>query len=132
MIDKSINNINCPTYRAKLLEANEIHLFSDRSQVLNDTHYQNGTIIFDETIISEYTNDTDDIPAVKNKTILFDITKLEGEVCQAEIDSQILDSKLNVYTAPFDTVFGIIMILFAGGWSDKNGRRKPCMVKTEI
>lgn len=27
-----------------------------------------------------------------------------------------------------DSVFGIIMILFAGGWSDKRGRRKPCML----
>lgn len=27
-----------------------------------------------------------------------------------------------------DTVFGILMILFAGGWSDKKGKRKPCML----
>lgn len=27
-----------------------------------------------------------------------------------------------------DSVFGIIMILFAGGWSDKRGKRKPCML----
>lgn len=27
-----------------------------------------------------------------------------------------------------DTVFGILMILFAGGWSDRTGRRKPCML----
>lgn len=27
-----------------------------------------------------------------------------------------------------DSVFGILMILFAGGWSDKRGKRKPCML----
>lgn len=27
-----------------------------------------------------------------------------------------------------DSVFGILMILFAGGWSDRKGRRKPCML----
>lgn len=32
---------------------------------------------------------------------------------------------MNVFT---DTVFGILMILFAGGWSDRTGRRKPCML----
>lgn len=27
-----------------------------------------------------------------------------------------------------DSIFGIVMILFAGGWSDKRGKRKPCML----
>lgn len=27
-----------------------------------------------------------------------------------------------------ESVFGIVMVLFVGGWSDKNRRRKPCML----
>lgn len=115
MIDKSKNNINCPEFREKMREENAIHLFSDRSQVLNDTHYSNGTSIL-----------TDDNPL--NKTIVFDVTALERDVCHAEIESQKLDTKLNAITSPFDSFFGIVMILFAGGWSDKRGKRKPCML----
>lgn len=96
-------------------EENVIHLYSDRSQVLNDTHYLNETVIF-----------PNDNPL--NKTILFDVTALEEAVCHAEIESQKLDTKLNAFTSPFDSFFGIVMILFAGGWSDKRHRRKPCML----
>ncbi|XP_055321169.1 uncharacterized protein LOC129577699 isoform X2 [Sitodiplosis mosellana] len=115
MIDKTINNINCVTVREKLKESSHqaIHLYSDRSQVLDDYTWKNGTPI---------------LPPNSNATIKFDITELEQLVCQAEVDSQKLDTKLNLITAPFDSVFGIIMILFAGGWSDKRGKRKPCML----
>lgn len=64
MIDKSINNINCVDVREKLKEpTNEaIHLYSDRSQVLDDFTWKNGTPILS-------TN--------SNATIKFDITELE-------------------------------------------------------
>lgn len=115
MIDKSKNNINCPEFREKMHQEKEIHLYSDRSQVLNDTHYFNGTSILSEN-------------NPLNITVLFDLTELEHDVCHAEIESQKLDTKLNAITSPFDSFFGIIMILFAGGWSDKHGRRKPCLL----
>lgn len=113
MIDKSINNINCVDFRGKVAKDGEVHLYSDRRQVLNDTHYTNGSSILLEG---------------QNKTIFFDITMLEHDVCHAEIESQKLDTKLNAFTSPFDSFFGIVMILFAGGWSDKRGKRKPCMI----
>jgi len=115
MIDKSINDINCVTFREKQRQstAEAIHLYIDRSQVLDDFTFKNGSLI---------------LPANSTAQVLFDITELEELVCQAEIDSQKLDTKLNLITAPFDSVFGIIMILFAGGWSDKRGKRKPCML----
>lgn len=113
MIDKTINNINCVDFREKMANENEIHLYIDRTQVVNDTHFTNGSSILLEGL---------------NKTIQFDVTKLENDVCHAEIESQRLDAKLNAFTSPFDSFFGIVMILFAGGWSDKRGKRKPCMI----
>lgn len=78
------------------------------------------------------------------------VTDLERLACAAEIDSQTLDTQLNVYTAPMgnfnlnlcfvrtfitggfltESTFAILMILFAAGWSDRRGLRKPCMVKS--
>lgn len=83
-----MNNINCVTFREKLREPSNqvIHLYIDRSQVTDDLTYKNGTPI---------------IPANSNATVKFDITELEELVCQAEIDSQKLDTKLNLITAPF-------------------------------
>lgn len=60
--------------------------------------------------------------------ITFDINPLEPQVCKAETSSQILETKLNKYLSPVQSFFPIILILFAGGWSDKRGRRKICML----
>lgn len=110
MIDKSINNIDCVEVRARKSDTNEtIDLDHDLAYNASYIKAYNGSELIDLNI-SESKSD------------------LEEQVCKAEIDSQILDSALNVYTAPFDTVFGILMILFAGGWSDKKGKRKPCML----
>ncbi|KAG4076448.1 hypothetical protein HA402_005891 [Bradysia odoriphaga] len=110
MIDKSINNIDCVEVRGRK----------------SDT---NGTIELDHDLMynSSY-NKAYNGSELINLNISDTKSYLEEQVCKAEIDSQILDSALNVYTAPFDTVFGILMILFAGGWSDKKGKRKPCML----
>lgn len=88
MIDKSINDINCVTFREKQRQstAQFIHLYSDRSQVRDDFTFKNGSLI---------------LPANSTAEVLFDITELEELVCQAEIDSQKLDTKLNLFTAPF-------------------------------
>lgn len=106
MIDKSINGIDCVDVRSKLNARNysgfeDLHLSAeDIEQLVHDPMYN----------VSE------------------GLSELSIDVCRAEVDSQILDSELNVYTSPFDSVFGILMILFAGGWSDRTGRRKPCMI----
>lgn len=106
MIDKTINDINCVEFR----ESN-----SDNNGTIDSD------LIYNATYIKVY-NGSDLIVSNVNRSYL------EEQVCKAEIDSQILDSKLNAITSPFDTVFGILMILFAGGWSDKKGKRKPCML----
>lgn len=64
MIDKSINDINCVDVREKLKQPiyDAIHLYKDRSQVLDDFTWKNGTPI---------------LPPNSNATIHFDITVLE-------------------------------------------------------
>lgn len=91
MIDKSLNNINCPEFREKVKEPLEkaIHLYSDRSQVINETHFINGTAILQPN---------------STGTVLFDISELELLVCQAEIESQKLDTRINLVTAPFGKI----------------------------
>lgn len=88
MIDKTKNDINCVTFREKQRQSNDeaIHLYSDRSQVLDDFTFKNGSSILSPNSTAK---------------VLFDITELEELVCQAEIDSQKLDTKLNLITAPF-------------------------------
>lgn len=88
MIDKSLNNINCPEFRDKLREPTDrvLHLYRDHSQVINETHFNNGSSI---------------LPSNSTANILFDISELEMLVCQAEIESQKLDTRLNLVTAPF-------------------------------
>ncbi|KAJ6636395.1 Proton-coupled folate transporter [Pseudolycoriella hygida] len=109
MIDKSINNIDCVEVRGRMKSDTNESMELDHDLFYNTTRIKsfNGSEVVD---------------------LKFTLTDLEEDVCKAEVDSQILDSALNVYTAPFDTVFGILMILFAGGWSDKKGKRKPCML----
>lgn len=86
MIDKSLNDINCATMKEKLKAKNEIHLYDDRSQVLDDYTFKNGSLI---------------VPANSTAKVFFDIRKLEEEVCHAEVNSQKLDTQLNLITAPF-------------------------------
>lgn len=106
MIDKSINDINCVTFRDKQKQSTSlaIHLYSDRSQVLNDTTFKNGSAI---------------LPLNSTAQIIFDITELEELVCQAEIDSQKLDTKLNLITAPFGRwIYKLNVILCGYEWND--------------
>lgn len=95
MIDKSLNNINCPEFREKLKEPIDkaIHLYRDRSQVMNETHFTNGTAILQPNAAA---------------TILFDISELELLVCQAEIESQKLDTRINLVTTPFGKIKSFI------------------------
>ncbi len=125
MIDKAINNINC----------GEV---SDRQESFTQANI---------TTNVEWTN----------KTPEFNITNhdFEMEVCRAERESQKLGSTISAYIAPFSknliqsemygsydvthvldiylgSVIGIVLALFAGNWSDKSGRRKPCILIPQI
>lgn len=78
MIDKSINHIDCVDVRNR---------------------QKNGNMTYDDddTIITEYIHDV-------AFNISESLSELEIDVCRAEVDSQKLDSALNVYTAPFGTL----------------------------
>lgn len=79
MIDKSINNIDCVEVRS-------------RPEMDNLT-----------VLPIDYGNSSVEVLMIKdfqyNTTI--PLSELEKMVCDAEVDSQILDSYLNFYTAPF-------------------------------
>lgn len=80
MIDKSINNIDCVEVR-------------ERHDIIATNITENNILggiapILDERVFK-----------VLNE--LWNITQLEEKVCEAEIDSQKLDTELNLYTAPF-------------------------------
>ncbi|KAL7729113.1 hypothetical protein ACLKA6_009587 [Drosophila palustris] len=49
-------------------------------------------------------------------------------VCKAEIESQILLADVSGKRAPIAAIFPLIILLFAGGWSDRYNKRKPCMI----
>lgn len=115
VVNKSIHNIDCSEFESRVLEKNVIHLFSDRSQVYNDTLFINGT-----RILPEYNPD--------NITVLFDIPPLEPEVCEAEAKSQRVEAQTHAYTSSLQSIFPVILILFAASWSDKRGHRKICML----
>lgn len=86
MIDKSINNIDCVYVREKELAAN----YTTVGGVNDDSLTLNASTIV--TIVNS-------MQYLDGETA--QLTELEVEVCRAEVDSQILDSALNVYTAPF-------------------------------
>lgn len=88
MIDKSINMIDCTQVRAQ------------QKSEANQSMELDPDIIYNTTYIKSY-NGSELIDV--NITGTFD--DLKDEVCKAEIDSQILDSALNVYTAPFGKHF---------------------------
>lgn len=53
---------------------------------------------------------------------------LVKNVCLAEKESQKLISKLYAYRSPIGTTFVLVIVLFAGAWSDKHQIRKPFML----
>lgn len=56
------------------------------------------------------------------------MTKLRKLVCVAEENSQELLAKIKGIRAPISSFFPLIIVLFAGGYSDKYNLRKPCMI----
>lgn len=117
VMDKSIHQIDCDDVSRKLQSENEMHLYSDRSHVLNDTHYTNETSILLEG---------------QNRTILFNVTNLEIDVCRAEIESQALDNKLSAFSTFLNWFPSTLITIFAARWSDKQGKRKSCMIFSMI
>lgn len=141
MMDKAMNNINC----------GEV---SDRQLLLSE--YDSAKIT---TSISKYQSEFEN--GFGNDTVESTTTPefnrsnhdFEMEVCRAERQSQKLGSTISAYIAPFgnyfqlqkmktvyppihlfhvDSVIGIVLVLFAGSWSDKSGRRKPCILIPQI
>lgn len=53
---------------------------------------------------------------------------LAQEVCRAETESQKLLSVVFGLRSPIAAIFPLIIVLFAGGWSDKKGIRKPLVL----
>ena len=56
------------------------------------------------------------------------IYNLTRDVCIAETESQKLLSVVFGLRSPISAVFPLIIVLFAGGWSDKKGIRKPLVL----
>ncbi len=122
MMDKAINNINC----------GEV---SDRQKSFTQANI---------TTNVEWNNKTQEFNSTNHD--------FEMEVCRAELESQKLGSTISAYIAPFgkdsnqitkkrmdhnqlfssDSAIGIVLVLFAGNWSDKSGRRKPCILVPQI
>lgn len=69
---------------------------SEANQSLEVDH----DLIYNATYIKAYNGSE-----VIDLNITGTLSDLEDDVCRAEIDSQILDSALNVYTAPFGKHF---------------------------
>lgn len=73
---------------------------------------------FDELIVVDINNKTQD-------ETLFNLTR---SVCSAETESQKLLSVVFGLRSPIAAIFPLIIVLFAGGWSDKKGIRKPLVL----
>ncbi|XP_055849686.1 uncharacterized protein LOC129914448 [Episyrphus balteatus] len=64
--------------------------------------------------------------------LLWNVTNLSPNfnytVCKAERDAQKLSAEVSGIRAPIAAIFPLIVILFAGGWSDRYNKRKPCIM----
>lgn len=76
----------------------------------------------------EFGNTPDALQAYKTNEDGVLILDLNYTVCKAEMESQKEVTNINAIREPIASIFPIIVILFAGGWSDRSGLRKPCMV----
>lgn len=69
-----------------------------------------------------------DVDLSVNETSTDPIKLLARDVCYAETESQKLLSFVFGLRAPIAAIFPLIIVLFAGGWSDKKGIRKPLVL----
>uniref|UniRef100_A0A1B0CNX0 uridine/cytidine kinase n=1 Tax=Lutzomyia longipalpis TaxID=7200 RepID=A0A1B0CNX0_LUTLO len=63
-----------------------------------------------------------------NEDGVVNLDVLKERVCAAETESQKVVALIKGYRAPISAIFPLIIVLFAGGWSDKKRLRKPCML----
>lgn len=63
-----------------------------------------------------------------NETIVDPDIKLAHDVCLAETESQKILAVVFGLRSPIAAIFPLIIVLFAGGWSDKKGIRKPLVL----
>lgn len=104
MINKTIHGISCQSGAEESPSGN---------QTLDADAIMTSTEILTASVNSTY------------KLYVENLTKL---VCKAEEDSQKEVSVIIGYRSPIAAIFPLIIILFAGGWSDRKGIRKPCML----
>lgn len=67
------------------------------------------------------------LEAVQNVTQAY-APELVKAVCSAEEESQKLLAKIKGIRSPISSIFPLIIVLFAGGYSDKYNIRKPLMI----
>lgn len=73
-------------------------------------------------------NCADEWLSVENVTSTDPLKELAINVCKAETESQKLLSVVFGLRSPIAAIFPLIIVLFAGGWSDKKGIRKPLVL----
>lgn len=69
-----------------------------------------------------------EVDLAANETSTDPLKLLARDVCSAETESQKLLSVVFGLRAPIAAIFPLIIVLFAGGWSDKKGIRKPLVL----
>lgn len=72
--------------------------------------------------------DLSDMGDMNNMTQDDGLFNLTRSVCSAETESQKLLSVVFGLRSPIAAIFPLIIVLFAGGWSDKKGIRKPLVL----
>jgi MFS transporter, PCFT/HCP family, solute carrier family 46, member 3 len=83
-----------------------------------------------ENMINKATHNINcvDVDLSANDTITDPEKQLEFDVCTAETESQKLLAVVFGLRSPIAAIFPFIIVLFAGGWSDKKGIRKPLVL----
>lgn len=146
MLNRSINDIDCNQFKEELAKYNltylTLNITSDIDLIkFDEPSLDNATTTVTDTsvvpqITTEINLNTTEYAALIGDEMPPDDAVLKGEelwimkvqVCKAESESQRLNAILVGYRSPIIGIFPIIIILFAGGWSDRKGLRKPCML----
>lgn len=143
MLNRSINDIDCNQFKEDLAKYNLTYLTLNITSDIELIKFDEPSLdnITELTIVPETTeinlnNTTEFAALIGDEMSLPDDAVLQGEelwimkvqVCNAESESQRLNAILVGYRSPIIGIFPIIIILFAGGWSDRKGLRKPCML----
>ncbi|XP_037949860.1 uncharacterized protein LOC119681028 [Teleopsis dalmanni] len=94
------------------------------NKIVCDTTLDKGDINCDSYDFTNTTlGATPEIANITASSMDFNIT-----VCKAEVEAQQLAADVSGIRAPIAAIFPLIVLLFAGGWSDRYNKRKPCMI----